>query len=187
MKAKLPKWDDDHAILAWIGPLMPERPNLVGPKFARPGIPLGWTQPAMEKEAMHAARQYHFKMLGYLIELNASVPADEWQAPQLSQEAYALIAAYLQGKVKAKNNPPKQSVARRWAKNPIHAAADEVVVIKNILRQHYPNQRGYRNRAINVSAARARIPPERLNKHLGSKDRIPAHLSPLGRGFFCPG
>jgi len=165
---ELPKWNDDQAMLAWIGPLIPKRPSI--------------TPAEMEMEALHEARQGHFKKLGYLLNWYASVPGDEWQLPPLSQEAYALLADCALGKKarkKARRGAAKQTVLHRWHSNRVHLAADEVVIIEKILRQHYPKQRRYRDRALDLSAARSRIRRDRLAEHFKSEHRIPFEFSPL--------
>ena len=166
--AKLPRWGDDEALLAWIGPLIPEpfQDWLVVP-------PHVWNAPFTgldrESEAIEAARQGNFKLLGYLMDPRQSV----YRPQRLSPKSEALIAARLQGESKAKRGKPKQTEARRRLSNPVHAAADEVAIIENILRQHYPKQRGIRERAIDIAAARANISRERLAEHLKSKHRLP--------------
>ena len=66
----------------------------------------------------------------------------------------------------------KQAIGRRRAKNRVHNAADEVPVIQAILRQYYPKQRGSRDRAIGIAAARAGIKRSRLANHLNSKHKL---------------
>ncbi len=170
----LPDWNDDDALADWVGPLMPEPPRdyLFRPWPVLRDAPMqGKSREEMEREAIAAAQQGNFKLLGWLMD-----PPNQdllsHRPPRLSQEAEALIAARLQGTFKARRGKPKQTVARRRVDNPIHAAADEVPVIQNILRQHYPRQRGVRDRAIGIAALRAGIEHERLAHHLRSPHQL---------------
>ncbi len=118
----------------------------------------------MEREAVETARQGDFRMLGWMFDNDMP----------LKRESKKLIAARLMGKFKANKRigAAKQSAARRRAANPVHNAADEVPVIEAILRQHYPKQRGIRDRAVDLAAARAGINRDRLAYHLYSKNVI---------------
>jgi hypothetical protein len=163
---KLPKWGDDAALTAWVSRLMPERhfdvlfPELI---TVQSGVPWqSWDAKAMEREAFEAARQGDFRMLGWM--LDKHMP--------LTRESMSLIAARLMGKLKAGPGAAKQAIARRRAANPVHNAADEVPAIQTILRQHYPKQRGIRDRAIDIAAARAEIGRGRLAYHLDSNHTI---------------
>jgi hypothetical protein len=167
---KLPKWgDDDAALAAWVGERMPERhaevlfPELI---TVQSGVPWqSWDAQAMEREAFDAAQQGDFRMLGWMLD----------QRMPLTRESMALIAARLMRKSKSKKRvgAAKQAIARRRAANPVHNAADEVPAIQAILQQLYPKQRGIRDRAIDLAAARAKIDRDRLAYHLNSKDLIP--------------
>jgi hypothetical protein len=164
--AKLPKWGDDAALTAWVGRHLPERhADVLFPEMTnvQSGVPWQWWDAkASEREAFEAARQGDFRMLGWMLE----------QRMPLKRESMALIAARLMGKLKVKPGAAKQAIARRRATNPVHNAADEVPAIQTILRQHYPKQRGIRDRAIDIAAARAEIDRDRLAYHLNSKNRL---------------
>jgi hypothetical protein len=149
----------------------------------RPDVPMEWRSfEAMEREALAAARQGSFKLLAYLLDPEptwvhgvdaASPQAIPNRLQRLSQESEVLIARRLRGEFKAdRQGAPKQPVARRRARTPVYAAADEIATIQGILSQHYPNERGIRDRAITIAAARAGITPKRLRNHLRSKRRL---------------
>jgi hypothetical protein len=171
-----PKWNDDAAVAAWVGQAMPVQysdylfAELLPP--LRPDVPMEWRSfEAMEREALAAARQGSFKLLAYLLDPEPISP--HLNRPQrLSRESEVLIARRLRGEFKGKKSRPKQPVARRRARTPVYAAADEVATIQGILRQHYPKERGIRDRAIAIAAARAGITPKRLRNHFRSKRRL---------------
>ena len=165
---KLPKWGDDAALAAWAGERIPERhAEVLFPEriTVQSGVPWqSWDAKAMEREAFEAAQQGDFRMLGWMLD----------QRIPLKRESMVLIAARLMGKFKSKKGvgAAKQAIARRRAANPVYNAADEVPAIQAILRQHYPKQRGIRDRAIDLAAARAKIKRTRLTNHLNSKHRL---------------
>jgi hypothetical protein len=172
-------WNDDRALADLIAPLMPKAPLL-------PLMPWhqwwghGFTEEHPEDEAIAAAKQGNFKLLGVLMN-----PPNHYGRPKrLSWEAEKLIAQYFQGTFKAqkpsgkntgkKTRRPVMTEAQRRAKNPTHDAAKEVPIIENLLRQLCPGQRGYRERAIDMAAYRAGIDRDRLANHPAFKRKKPS-------------
>jgi hypothetical protein len=160
---EVPLWSDDAALIKWVdrqlpGPdwlIMPWhrwwRGQFVGPPEDR------------EREAIEAARLGNFKLLAELMD-----PPHEhlrsYRPERLSHEAEMLIAARLRGTFKAKRGKPPR-------RRPDDFAADEVAAIQELLKRHYPGQRGYRDRAIDIAAHRHGVDPERLRSHRAFKRR----------------
>jgi hypothetical protein len=159
---RLPNVNDVKALAGWVGHLLPEplRDYLLFPWRQWWGHP--FTEQDREREAVAAARQGNFKLLGILKE----------QRVPLGAEAEALIASRLQETFKAPRGKPKQTEAQRRAGNPIHDAADEVAPIEDLLREYYYSHSGHHDLAIDIAAYRAGIDRERLAKHLSSPNRI---------------
>ena len=167
--AKLPRWGDDEAMLAWIGPLIPEPKPIFDVLFpeevvVQPGIPLvaGRSPRETEQEAFQTAKQGDFRMLAWM---------REHKMP-LSKESEQLINARLRGEFKAeRSGPAKQLAARRRARSKVYGAADEVAIIQAILKQHFPNEHGHREQAITLAASRANISRGTLANHFKSRRR----------------
>jgi DNA primase len=176
-----PKWNDDEALAAWVNQAMPAQHvdylfEEALPTW-RPDVPMSWESfEAQEREALAAARGGNFRLLAYLLDPDPDRFTDGKTRPvrlqRLSRESEVLIASRLRGKFKVKKGAPKQPVARRRARTPVYAAADEVAIIHEILLRQYPMQRGIRDRAIAIAAKRAGIPRRRLFNHLKSKRRL---------------
>ena len=90
----------------------------------------------------------------------------------LSPATWSIIADLVTGKLnprtgRGKGQPgrPRMSREERRARNPIHDAADEFLVIKSILRHHYPRQSvaQINLRAEKIAQDRARIATSVLN------------------------
>jgi hypothetical protein len=166
MPKKPPNWNDDAALTALVGQhLSPRHAEVLFPETitVQTGVPWkSWDAKAMERESVDAARQGDFRMLGWML----------YNAMPLKRETMALAGARLMGKLKGKTGAAKQTIERRRAANPVHDAADEVPKIKVILKQLYPGQRNFHNRAIDIAAARAGIDRDRLAHHLNSKHKL---------------
>lgn len=71
---------------------------------------------------------------------------------------------------------PKKSEEQRREKNPIHSAAEEFYMIREVLRQFYPSKSRFaiHQRALELAAGRnSKVTPNSLNTHLNrrKKDR----------------
>ena len=175
---KLPKWNDDAALLAWVNWLLSDDELPVSSAFSlepeRDEVEVllerdqrRAASEEREREAFEVALSGNFKALADLVDIEAKYPQ-----LSLSPKSKELIAAYLRGEFKVKKGRQKQTVEQRWTSNPVYAAADEVADIENLLRLGFPNQRGFRQRAIDLAAAHAAIGRERLAEHLKSKHRM---------------
>jgi hypothetical protein len=118
----------------------------------------------IERKAVEEARRENFKLMADLVRAGR----------RLNAEARELIADYLRGKRK-RGRPPMTKDERR-VRTPVHGAADEIQWIAAILREHYPDQRKIRDRAIDIAALRVRINRNTLANYLKSKRRIRHHL-----------
>ncbi len=143
---QLAKWKNDKELSAWLDRHLPApvRDYLLVPWHEWWGAP--FTEANPECEAVAAARQGNFKLLG----------APKQRGVPLGAEAEELIAARLSETFKAPRGKPKQSEAQRRVGNPIHAAADEVTPIEDLLREYYYSETGHHDRAIDMAAYRAR-------------------------------
>jgi hypothetical protein len=99
----------------------------------------------------------------YEIELRRALPA----------EAYDLIAGdkvkrSAGGKVKRPRGRPRLTYEERRANNPVHNAADDVPIVRNILRRLYPKQlkKQIDDRAVSVAAKLHKIKGKTLRYHL---------------------
>jgi hypothetical protein len=148
-----PRWSDDAALIEWVGDQLP-RDSLWMPWHQWWGGQFVGPPEDREREAVAAARLGNFKPLGTLV----------GQGQTLDPEAIDLIAARLSGDFKAKRGKPPRRRANDFA-------ADEVATIQELLQRHYPDQRGHRDRAIDIAAHRHGIDPERLRSHRAFKRR----------------
>jgi Asp-tRNA(Asn)/Glu-tRNA(Gln) amidotransferase B subunit len=154
-------WNDDDALADWVGQQLPQPPRdwLVMPWHEWWGAP--FTQQDREREAVDEARKGNFKLLAALMQQNVS----------LSKQARALVADRLLGGKAKTRGRPRQTVTQRRVRNPIHDAAALVPIIEKFLRQHFPKQRGYRDRAIDVAAHLAGLDRDRLANDRAFKRR----------------
>lgn len=106
-----------------------------------------------EREALDAWRRGDRKPLASLVDPDDRIidialkkqgrPALRKDRPirrRLSAETWTIIRDSLLGKLPGKRGRPKLTAEERRILNPIHDAADSVLAIERILRQHYQNQ-----------------------------------------------
>ena len=144
-------------------------------------IEAGWSRggPIDDEEgAVAAALRGDTKPLAELLRPRVSPP--EFELPDevnpaiktLSPATWSIIADLVTGKLnprtgRGKGQPgrPRMSREERRARNPVHDAADEFLVIKSILRHHYPRQSvaQINLRAEKIAQDRARIATSVLN------------------------
>jgi hypothetical protein len=183
-KAKLPKWTDyDGVSGAYEGVA-----RLVDDVFA------DWERPAADDDAGHIypdfpERQKQFReVLARYVPDREQVAIDAAKAERpnakknyeplarlllegwhLSREALDLIVGRL---TPAKRGRPKESEDKRRARTPSHDAADEMEIIKVVLKRFYPDQKNIRDRAISIAAIRAGIDEDVLFNYLRSENRL---------------
>jgi hypothetical protein len=86
----------------------------------------------------------------------------------LAPSTYDLIADILSGRRERPKHRPRLTEFERRAINPIHDAADEVTVVRRMLRAWYPEQEPKQiyDRALSIVARRHKVKSETLNFHL---------------------
>jgi hypothetical protein len=169
-------WNDTAALAERVGKIISEANDEAEYEFynlrwdTHPGIPMSEILDSIEHDAVMAAEAGNFIPLGDLVERKNPLFGDfksvDWD---LKPATKALIAQRLRGEHKVPRGKPRQTADQRRANNPIHDAAAEVPLILNILRQHFPGRRGYRDRAIDIAAHRIGLKRDRLAKHMESK------------------
>jgi hypothetical protein len=84
----------------------------------------------------------------------------------------------LAGTPKREPGRPKMTEGARRAANPIHDAADKVIVIERLLRENYPGQNiGIRDRAVKIAAQRFSIEVARLRNYIRRSKRDRSRIS----------
>ncbi len=149
---KLPPWNPEEAVFAWIQEelleLEHQDPTWSEEYFASLPVPtLAESLSSAERDAVAEARHGNFRMLGFL--LDPRNPLSPAFRASLAPKTWALIAARLDGSFRGPVGRRKQTEEEKRAANPIHNAADMVLFIEEILRRHYPKQkkRDIRHRA----------------------------------------
>ena len=170
---KPPKLSDDDALVAkWVGEIVDHANDKQAAydfvdELMRDHPPLRMSAilASMEREAIEAAEDRNLEPLGALIE---NPLFKDYGV--LSPKAMAIISAKLRGTFKPRRGPHKQS---RWQRdlNPARGAAKEVDQIEHVLRTYYPKEKGHRDRAIGIAAARAAITRQKLETYLKSRHR----------------
>ena len=172
---KPPKLSDDDALVAkWVGEIVDDDNDDANndddfefshPWYDHPPLRMSEVLASMECEAIEAAEDGNLEPLGALIE---NPLFKDYGV--LRPKAMAIISAKLRGTFKPRRGPHKQS---RWQRdlNPARGAAEEVKQIVAVLREHYPKEKGHRDRAIGIAAARAGITRQKLETYLRSRHR----------------
>ena len=173
--SKIPAWIDEPGVRKLVDDVMDRDENEEWMLYTEQmdtlleetesGLDLGPPLPSadhLQREAMAAARA------GNLTELADLILIPSWRA-RLPAEAWELIHSGLVGYRYVDDEwvapwPPRRGRGRppisdeeRYRSNPVHAAAEQVPVIKSILRDYYPDQTTtqIRDRALTFAAARA--------------------------------
>ena len=171
--SKIPPWTDEPGVRKLVDDEMDRYENeewmldteRMDTLLEETEIDLGPLLPSIydsQREAMAAARAGNLTVLADLI----LIPS--WRA-RLPAEAWELIHSGLVGYRYVDDEwvapwPPRRGRGRppisdeeRYRSNPVHAAAEQVPVIKSILRDYYPDQTTpqIRDRALTFAAARA--------------------------------
>ena len=172
----VPKWNDDEALVAWIGDLFDEKERDFYLHYQpTAGVPASTVFEAMESEAIKAAEGGNFRPLA---ELNSpknnplTKQLRDWGF-HLSQRAEELISDFLLYGRKGRRGRPKQTIAERHAATPLHEVAKEVDKIEEILRWNYKGQKAYHDRAITIAGLLNGIEHDTLANYLRSERQLP--------------
>jgi hypothetical protein len=164
-----PKWSDQKAVTVWVCDVMLAAAVDDAEKFfvstAGRGASPSEILEGLEQVAVEAARQGSFGLLADMLEQRTHPLCKAWNW-KVGPEAIELIARRLRGQPVAKRGRPKQTAERRQLNTPVHSAAAELREIECILRQHYPNAKRIRERAISIAATRAGIEHVALANYL---------------------
>jgi hypothetical protein len=187
-RRRLPRWSDESAISKLVAEEIEqaelEEERLFYSHYAPqiPGVPVSWINAGIERDAVAAALRGDIAELAGL--LNPEHPYNKLRKipirSRLSPETWRLVVQFLtgernlrSGRLKGERGRPQMSSEERRAASPVHDAADEVLSIKIILHQLYPDQdRGQINdRAIAIAARRGGTAPSTLSKYLNRPRR----------------
>jgi hypothetical protein len=178
-----PRFSDDAAVAALVNQLLDAAERERDRVFERliDQVPLQthgevWGQ--IEQRAIERARLGDFKPLAALVEREN--PLYKILDKPLGSEVSRIAAARLRGEFKKKGRgPPRKDLDERLAASLVYDAADLLPRIEKILRERWPGQRGhqhegqqgYRDRAIDIAAARAGVDPGTLKNYLRRSKR----------------
>jgi hypothetical protein len=163
-----PDWEEKEKIAEWVGKRLEDAALEQERQFVMryvecdvPDVTFRDISKQMEADAVKRARSGNFEQLADMLRAGNRL---------LAQETLNLIADRLTGRFKApRRGPPEQTINQLWSNSPIHAIAAEMEDIDEILRAHYGDKRGIRDRAIAIAARRGGIEYDKLANHLKSK------------------
>ncbi len=183
---KPPKWSDEKKVAELVDDAFDEwEIKFIKEEAGRdyPGLTYREWFSSMESDAVEAARKGNFKSLADFFRSEPRNPFVKMfleKGLRPSSEALDLVARRAAGEYSAKRGQPKQTEDQRRAGSKVHDAADEVPWIAAILKRHYRDQAGIRDRAIAIAVRRAnrfpgkKIKIETLANYLKSNKRLAA-------------
>jgi|RhiMetdeSRZDD1v2_1073273.scaffolds.fasta_scaffold35305_6 hypothetical protein len=152
------------------------------PWETHPGVAAFEVFDGIEREALAEVERGNLKPLAAL--LHPHHPMNKYPIygrtliSALSPSTWELISDLLVGRRKRNRGRPRKTEEQRRAMNPVHDATDEVLLIEQILSEHYPeqNNRQIRDRALQIVERRSGISQDILAgrlKRSKSDHRLP--------------
>jgi hypothetical protein len=151
-----PKWSDKEQVAEFVSnefdaPTPREMELEIEMSLHMPDLTLSSLEPFRERAALQAAQQGDFSRLAERIR----------RGHTLDPIARELVANKLLGKSKRPRGRPRLNIEDR--DNSLRYAAQEFPRIREILRRHWPKERGQHDRALEIAVKRWAIPDDESN------------------------
>jgi hypothetical protein len=180
-KIQKPKWNEDNAVAQFVEDELLEEERQFYMRYANcavPGIRVGDIFERAEREAVEAAKRgNNFRPLAQLIHPDSPLVQFLHGAGlkplPFAPETLALITDRLTGQFKPPHRgKPTETYEERIRGSPVHAVAEEMGYIEEILRFYYGREKGIHERAVTIAAQRWGIKRSQLENYLRSPRRM---------------
>ncbi len=185
---KLPRWNDLDALTAFVTKQVDDDVvnGLLYDVFLTEWAPqrelsLRERFEMMERRAIEAAERGDFRRLANLLEGNDFFTRQFLsKGYRIGPRAEALIAAYLRQAPRRRTR--KLTITQLRAGSPSYEAADRVLAIQAVLKRHFPDEKGHRDKAIEIVAGGENEYPRSVRNFMEKGKHLYHHIAGLGVG-----